>query len=114
MNTTIGILGNNFDVTTQFVEKLIMHTKASKDQEHIKMNIVINNCLLKKNRDEQDKLLENMQESNIDYLVLTMNDLNLNKLIEDKGIRLINKTFNINDNDLIKRIINLCGKEVIE
>ena len=114
MNTTIGILGNDFNLTTKFIEKIIINTKALTDQEHIKMNIIINNYLLRKNNTEIDNLLNMIIESKIDYLVITVNNNDLNKLIEEKGINLVNKTFDINDNDLIKKVITLCGKEVIE
>ena len=113
MKTTIGILGNDYEITSKFVEKIILHTKASTDQEHIKMNIIINNYLLNKNKEEINDLITKIKESNIDYLVLTMNNKDIYKLIKEKEIEIINKTFNINDNDLVKRIITLCGKEYI-
>lgn len=113
MKTTIGILGNDYEITSKFVEKIILHTKASTDQEHIKMNIIINNYLLNKNKEEINDLITKIKESNIDYLVLTMDNKDLYKLIKDNKIEIINKTFNINDNDLIKKIITLCGKEYI-
>ena len=74
MKTTIGILGNDYEITSKFVEKIILHTKASTDQEHIKMNIIINNYLLNKNKEEINDLITKIKESNIDYLVLTMNN----------------------------------------
>lgn len=113
MKTTIGILGNDYEITSKFVEKIILHTKASTDQEHIKMNIIINNYLLNKNKEEINDLITKIKESNIDYLVLTMNNKDIYKLIKEKEIEIINKTFNINDNDLVKKIITLCGKEYI-
>ncbi len=114
MDTTIGILGNDFDITTQFVENIITNTKASQDQNHIKMNIIINNYLLNKNINEINDILEKIKESNIDYLVLTVNDRRLYELIEKKKIKIINKTFDINDYNLIKKVINICGKEMQE
>lgn len=113
MKTTIGILGNDYEITSKFVEKIILHTKASTDQEHIKMNIIINNYLLNKNKEEINDLITKIKESNIDYIVLTMNNKDIYKLIKENEIEIINKTFNINDNDLIKKIITLCGKEYI-
>ena len=41
MNKSIGILGYDFKLSTTIVEKIILSTKASIDQEHIPMNIVI-------------------------------------------------------------------------
>ena len=114
MNTTIGILGNDFNLTTKFIEKIIINTKALTDQEHIKMNIIINNYLLRKNNTEIDNLLNMIIESKIDYLVLTFEDKELYKKIKNKGIKIINESFDINDKELIKKVITLCGKEVIE
>jgi len=37
-NFTIGILGNDFKITTKFVEDIINSTNAKNDQEHIKMS----------------------------------------------------------------------------
>ena len=111
MNTTIGIIGNDYEITTKFVEKIILHTKALKDQDHIKMNIIINNCLLNKNKNDINDLITKVKESNIDYLVLTINDKELYKTINENKITIINKTFNINSSYLIKKIIHLCGKE---
>lgn len=114
MNTTIGILGNDFEITTQFIEKIINNTKATQDQDHIKMNIIINNYLLDKNNNEINDILEKIKKSNIDYLVLAINDKRIYQLVENSKIKIINKTFDINDNNLIKKIIKICGKETIE
>ena len=114
MNTTIGILGNDFEITTQFIEKIINNTKATQDQDHIKMNIIINNYLLDKNSNEINDILEKIKKSNIDYLVLAINDKRIYQLVENSKIKIINKTFDINDNNLIKKIIKICGKETIE
>ena len=114
MNTTIGILSNNLKLSTLFVEKIIHHTKADIDQEHIKMNIVINNKLLNKNNEELLKIIKDLESSNIDYLVLTFKDNNIYNLIKNNtNINIINNTFDINDIELIRKIITLCGKEVI-
>ena len=112
MDTTIGILGNNFQITTKFVEKIILNTKASSDQEHIKMNIIINNYLEKKSKEEINNLLIKIQNSKIDYLILTINDDNLYQMIIENGMDIINNTFDINDNLLVEKVIKLCGKEI--
>ena len=114
MNTTIGILGSNLGLTTEFIENIIKHTKAKVDQDHIKMNIIVNNKLLNKTNNEIIDILNRLKESNINYLVLTDNNSNLYNLVLNSNINLINKTFNINDETLIKEIIHLCGKEYIE
>ena len=115
MNTTIGILGNNLKLSTSFVEKIILKTKAKTDQEHIKMNIIINNKLLDKNELYLKELINNIEKSNIDYLVLNFNDENIcNYIKNNTNIPILNSTFNIDDESLINKIIKLSGKEVKE
>ena len=114
MDITIGILGNDFNITTRLVENLIYHTKADTDQDHIKMNVVINNFLLKKSEQELIDIINKLKESKIDYLILTVNDNNLYQLIVNNNINIVNESFDINDNSLVKKIINLCGKEYKE
>lgn len=114
MNTTIGILGYDNKLSTMFVEKIINHTKASTDQEHIKMNIVLNNKLLDKTNQEIINIVKELEQSNINYLVLTFTNDNIYNLIKDNtNITILNNKFDINDIELIKKIITLCGKEVI-
>ena len=114
MNQTVGLLGYDLNLSTSFVEKIINHTKADIDQEHIKMNIVINNKLLNKNNEELLKIIRELENSNINCLVLTFKNDNIYNLIKNNtNINIINNTFDINDIELIRKIITLCGKEVI-
>ena len=114
MNQTIGLLGYDLNLSTLFVEKIINHTKADIDQEHIKMTIVINNKLLDKNDNEIINIIKDLENSNIDYLVLTFNNSDLYNLIKNNtNINILNNTFDINNLELIEKIITLCGKEVI-
>ena len=77
MKPTLGILGNDFILSTSIVDKIILNTKANTDQEHIKMNIVINNKLLEKSNLEIKEIINNLEKSNINYLLLTFNDNNI-------------------------------------
>ena len=115
MHTTIGILGNNLKLSTSFVEKIILKTNAIIDQEHIKMNIIINNKLLNKDINYLNDLINNLEKSNINYLVLNFNDINIyNYLKNNMTIPIINSSFDINDDNLVNKIIKLAGKEVKE
>lgn len=113
MNTTIGILSNNLKLSTLFVEKIILNTKAIKDQDHIKMNIFINNNLFNKNERELLTIINKLEKSKIDYLILNFNNKEIyNYLKNNINIPILNKSFSINDNELINQIIKLAGKEV--
>lgn len=113
MNKTVGIIGSDLKLSTLFVEKIILRTKAKLDQEHIKMNIVINNKLNEKNEDEFKKILINLEDSQVDYIVLTINNSHIYKILKNNtNIPIINNEFNINDNLLIDKVIKLAGKEV--
>ena len=113
MNKTIGILGNDFKLSTSFVEKIILNTKANVDQDHIPMNIVINNKLLEKDESEIKNLLNKLEQSNTSYLILTFNNIDVyNKIKRNTYIPVINNNFNINDDNFIKQVIELTRKEV--
>ena len=109
--TTIAILGDNFNKTTEFVNKIIHNTKAKIDQEHLKMNIIIDNKLLEKSKQEIITILNELEDIDSSYLVLTFNNEVIYNIIKDNTILpIINKDFNIENNDLIQKIISL--KEV--
>ena len=99
--TTIAILGDNFNKTTEFVNKIIHNTKAKIDQEHLKMNIII----------EIITILKGLEAIDSSYLVLTFNNDIIYNIIKDNTlIPIINKDFNLENSDLIQKIISL--KEV--
>ena len=113
MNKSIGIIGNDFKLSTLFVEKIILNTKANVDQDHIPMNIVINNKLLEKDESEIKNLLNKLEQSNTSYLILTFNNIDVyNKIKRNTYIPVINNNFNINDDNFIKQVIELTRKEV--
>lgn len=113
MNKSIGILGNDFKLSTSFVEKIISNTKANIDQEHIPMNIVINNKLLDKDESELKNLLNKFEKNNTSYLILTFNNLDIyNKIKRNTYIPILNYNFDINDDNFIKQVIELTRKEV--
>ena len=113
MNKSIGIIGNDFKLSTLFVEKIILNTKANVDQDHIPMNIVINNKLLEKDESEIKNLLNKLEKNNTSYLILTFNNIDVyNKIKRNTYIPVINNNFNINDDNFIKQVIELTRKEV--
>ena len=115
MNTTIGILGYDFKLSTSYVEKIILKTKASIDQDHIQMHIVINNKLLDKKEDKLIEIINNLEKINTKYLVLTFENQYIYEIIKrNTNIPILNNTFNIEDETLIKQIIELTGREVIQ
>ena len=83
METSIGILGNDFKLSTKVVEKIILKTKANTDQEHITMNIVINNNLFNKTEDELLNILNKLIQSNIDYLILIFDNKRIFNLFKN-------------------------------
>ena len=114
MNTTIGILGNDFNLSTSFVEKIILKTNAKKDQDHIKMNIIINNKLFEKNEKDLKDIITNLENSKIDYLILNFNNQNIYNFIKNNTyIQVLNNKFDLNNNLLIDKIIELSGKETL-
>lgn len=111
---TIGFLGNDYIKTTSFIENIINKTNAKIDQEHIKMNIIINNKLLNKDKDCLIETLRTLQEINTDYLCLCFNNENIFNFIKNNTeIKLLNDTFNLEENILIDKILKLHTKEVL-
>ncbi len=102
MQLTLGILGDNFILSTKIVDKIISNTKANSDQEHIKMNIIINNNLLNKSKEEINTIINKLEQSKIDYLLLTFDNTNLKAYI--KSITTIPIIETLNYNEIIKTL----------
>lgn len=105
-NFTLAILGNDFKKTTKFMEKIILNTKANTDQEHMKMNIIINNQLLL-NEDELKNILTKLEKMNSSFLCLTFNDKKTYEFIKNNtNIPILNHQFSLDDDTLITNILN--------
>lgn len=77
---TLGIIGNNYKKTTNLFNDIVMNTKAKTDQEHIKINIVIKKNL---DKDKIFKILNNFKKINTTYLIIDIDDNNLNNYIKE-------------------------------
>ena len=91
---TLGILGNDYIKTTKFVEEIINNTKATIDQEHIKMNIIINNKLLEKNEFELLEIIKTLENIDSNILCICFDDKNIINFIKN------NSNIKIIDNDI--------------
>ena len=101
---TLTILGNNFQKTTEFVNKIILNTKATCDQEHMKMNIIINNKLLN-DKEEIKKVLKKLEIIKSDFLCLTFDNLEIYNFIKDNTtIPVLNHYFD--EEKLVNVILN--------
>lgn len=103
----VGILGNNLDITTNFVENIINNTPAKKDQDHIKMNIVVNENLLNKKTEEIIDIAKKMEEIDSTCLCLCFEcDKHLyNSLKNNINIPVLNTTFNGSEEVIINNIL---------
>lgn len=107
-NFNVGILGNNFDITTKFVEKIINNTKASCDQDHVKMNIIINNKLFDKEENEILNIIKNFENINTTNLCLCFDNDNIYNLIKNSTtIPILNSKFKNNEENIISDIIKI-------
>ena len=108
----IAILGCDYKITTSFMNKIVENTKAKIDQEHLILNIIIDNKLKEKNEEEIIDIIKKIEMIDSKYLVLTFNDERIEKIIENNlKISLLNKSFKDNDDELIKKIIEV-GKDL--
>lgn len=102
----VGIIGNDFDITTKFIDKIIQNTNAKTDQEHIKMNIIINNKLLNNDK-EILNIISNLEKINATCLCLCFDNDKVHELIKkNTNIPILNSKFKNNENMLIQNIIN--------
>ena len=109
---TLGIISSDLNLTTKFIEKIINNTNAKRDQDHIKMDIIINNNLLNKTENELDEFVKRYETMNITHLCLYYTN--------QKIINLFSNKFNIpiycinnleKEKEIIKTITNLCNKK---
>ena len=108
----IAILGCDYKLTTSFMNKIVENTKAKIDQEHLILNIIIDNKLKEKNEEEIIDIIKKIEMIDSKYLVLTFNDERIEKIIESNlNIPLLNKSFRDNDDELIRKIIEV-GKDL--
>ena len=107
----IAILGCDYKITTSFMNKIVENTKAKIDQEHLILNIIIDNKLKEKDEEEIIDIIKKIEMIDSQYLVLTFNDERIEKIIENNlNIPLLNKSFKDND-ELIRKIIEV-GKDL--
>ena len=105
---TLGILGNDYQKTTKLVEDIILNTKAKTDQEHIKMNIIINNKLLLKDNLTILNIVHNLEKIESDYLILAFDNQDIKDFIEDNTNLIILK-----NEDLVKQVLLLHEENIL-
>lgn len=105
---TLGILGNDYQKTTKLVEEIILNTKAKIDQEHIKMNIIINNKLLLKDNLTILNIVHNLEKIESDYLILAFDNQDIKDFIEDNTNLIILK-----NEDLVKQVLLLHEENIL-
>ena len=108
MKKTLGILGNDYQKTKKLVEDIILNTKAKTDQEHIKMNIIINNKLLFKYNLTILNIVHNLEKIESDYLILAFDNQNIKDFIEDNTNLIILK-----NEDLVKQVLLLHEENIL-
>ena len=108
MKKTLGILGNDYQKTTKLVEEIILNTKAKTDQEHIKMNIIINNKLLFKDNLTILNIVHNLEKIESDYLILAFDNQDIKDFIEDNTNLIILK-----NEDLVKQALLLHEENIL-
>lgn len=104
---TLGILGTDYDITTKLIEDIILKTKVDYDQDHIKMNIIINNKLLLK-----DKYIlyyiKQLEQLDSKYLIVTFNDQNIINFIKNNTNMIL-----LNDKNIVNKVLNLHEENII-
>ena len=105
---TLGILGNDYQKTTKLVEDIILNTKSKIDQEHIKMNIIINNKLLLKDNLTILNIVHNLEKIESDYLILAFDNQDIKDFIEDNTNLIILK-----NEDLVKQVLLLHEENIL-
>ena len=113
MDRTVGILGCDLDATTKFFEKIIQFTKGDKDQDHIKLNIVVDSRLLEKSLQEIADLALEFKKSGAELLVLAFSSRRVYDTLRScTDLPIMNSRFDVNDAELVRSIISFAGGEV--
>lgn len=106
-NYTFGIIGNDYNKTTDFVNNIILKTKVQTDQEHIKMNIVINNNILNDKLILKEILIK-LEEVNTNFLCLNICNKYIYDFVkENTNIKVLNSVYDEDDSSLINKILRI-------
>lgn len=109
---TLGIISSDLNLTTKFIEKIINNTNAKRDQDHIKMDIIINNNLLNKTENELDEFIKRYETMNITHLCLYYpNQKMLNTFSNHFEIPIYCINNLKKEEETIKTITSLCNKK---
>lgn len=109
-NFVLGIIGNDYIATTNFINKIVNNTDVQSDQEHIKMNIVINNKLLN-NKKSLKNTLKKLEDIGTNYLCLTCYNKDIYDYVKlNTNMNVLNSIYNEDEESLIEKILSIkCG-----
>ena len=110
MDKTAGLLGSDMQLAASFFERIIATTEGSTDQDHIKLNILIDTGLDEKSAEETAALAGQLKESGADFVVYAgSNWLVLRALRESGVLPVVCSRTGALDDALADRVIVMAG-----
>ena len=110
MEKTAGLLGSDMQLAASFFEKIIARTEGSTDQDHIKLNILIDTGLKEKSAEQIVDLARQLRESGAGFIVPMDNDwLVIRALREADVLPVVCSRTGALDDALADRVIVMAG-----
>ena len=103
-------MGSDIQLAASFFEKIIARTEGSTDQNHIKLNILIDTGLKEKSAEDIAALARQLKESGADFIVPADNDwLIIRALREAAELPVVCSRTGSLDDALADRVIVMAG-----
>ena len=110
MEKTAGLLGSDMQLAASFYEKIIARTEGSADQDHIKLNILIDTGLKEKSAEDIAALARQLKESGAGFIVPADSDwLVIRALREADVLPVVASRTGALDDALADRVIVMAG-----
>ena len=110
MEKTAGLLGSDMQLAASFFEKIIARTEGDTDQDHIKLNILIDTGLKEKSAEQIAALARQLKESGADFVVPADNDWQvIRALREAVELPVVCSRTGALDDALADRVIAMAG-----
>lgn len=110
MEKTAGLLGSDIQLVSSFFEKIIARTEGSADQDHIKLNILIDTGLKEKSAEEIAALAGSLKESGADFIVPADTDWLVAKVLREAAVLpVVSSRTGALDDSLADRVIVMAG-----
>lgn len=107
MRPTFMIIGDDVEKTNSIFENIISSKKIEKEQEHIKLDLIINTNL----KNDINDIINIIEAYKDEYLVLLTKDEEIYKEFKKSNYNIINK-IKEEEKSIVEKIIKLDGEKI--